>query len=178
MVRDEAGLLVGYVYVDIDQSERDIGGYVNDAKAAVSKALASGQLQPAAGLLPQVDRAIRTARGDGRADEDRRPVTLMIIIVLLFLHFPPELHGTLDRVALRPFAARGSVWLIWALNFRISPRFGSGSSRLLDSPRRRDCHDCLHRHAICGASKPERCATSRHHLGAHEVRSCACVQSS
>ena len=33
MVRDEAGLLVGYVYVDIDQGQRDIGGYVDEAKA-------------------------------------------------------------------------------------------------------------------------------------------------
>src|SRR5205823_5260333 len=32
MVRDEGGFLVGYVYVDIDQTQRDIGGYVNDAK--------------------------------------------------------------------------------------------------------------------------------------------------
>ena len=35
MVRDEAGLLVGYVYVDIDQAQRDIGGYVNEAKEVV-----------------------------------------------------------------------------------------------------------------------------------------------
>ncbi len=37
MVRDEAGLLVGYVYVDIDQAQRDIGGYVNEAKEVVAK---------------------------------------------------------------------------------------------------------------------------------------------
>ena len=36
MVRDEAGLLVGYVYVDIDQGQRDIGGYVNEAKEVVA----------------------------------------------------------------------------------------------------------------------------------------------
>ena len=37
MVRDEAGLLVGYVYVDIDQGQRDIGGYVNEAKDVVAR---------------------------------------------------------------------------------------------------------------------------------------------
>ena len=37
MVRDEAGLLVGYVYVDIDQAQRDIGGYVNEAKEVVAR---------------------------------------------------------------------------------------------------------------------------------------------
>ena len=45
MVRDEAGLLVGYVYVDIDQAQRDIGGYVNEAKEVVAKAMASGELK-------------------------------------------------------------------------------------------------------------------------------------
>src|SRR6266545_2751559 len=32
MIRDENGRLSGYVYVDIDTSQRDIGGYVADAK--------------------------------------------------------------------------------------------------------------------------------------------------
>ena len=31
MIRDEAGMLVGYVYVDMDAAKRDIGGYVDDA---------------------------------------------------------------------------------------------------------------------------------------------------
>src|SRR5439155_7749502 len=37
MIRDEAGMLVGYVYVDMDASKRDIGGYVDDAKRAVAR---------------------------------------------------------------------------------------------------------------------------------------------
>src|SRR5215471_1526528 len=45
MVRDEAGLLVGYVYVDIDQAQRDIGGYVHEAKGVVARGLASGELE-------------------------------------------------------------------------------------------------------------------------------------
>ena len=32
MIRDENGRLSGYVYVDIDTSQRDIGSYVTDAK--------------------------------------------------------------------------------------------------------------------------------------------------
>jgi len=49
MVRDEAGLLVGYVYVDIDQASRDIGGYVNEAKEVVARAMADGTLKLPAG---------------------------------------------------------------------------------------------------------------------------------
>jgi Cu(I)/Ag(I) efflux system membrane protein CusA/SilA len=37
MIRDEAGMLVGYVYVDMDASRRDIGSYVDDAKRAVAR---------------------------------------------------------------------------------------------------------------------------------------------
>src|SRR5207245_956708 len=32
MVRDEGGLLVGYVFIDVDPSRRDLGGYVGEAK--------------------------------------------------------------------------------------------------------------------------------------------------
>ncbi|MFY0535574.1 efflux RND transporter permease subunit [Nannocystis pusilla] len=41
MLRSEAGLLVGYVYVDIEPW-RDLGGYVTDARTRVDAALASG----------------------------------------------------------------------------------------------------------------------------------------
>ena len=43
MVRDEAGLLVGYVYVDVDQGQRDLGGYVDDAKGAVDQRSATAR---------------------------------------------------------------------------------------------------------------------------------------
>ena len=36
MIRDEAGMLVGYVYVDMDANRRDIGGYVDQAKRAIA----------------------------------------------------------------------------------------------------------------------------------------------
>ncbi|MBC7173967.1 MAG: efflux RND transporter permease subunit, partial [Polyangiaceae bacterium] len=39
MIKDEDGLLVGYVYADIDLSERDLGGWVEDAKHLVAERL-------------------------------------------------------------------------------------------------------------------------------------------
>ncbi|MDP1603433.1 MAG: efflux RND transporter permease subunit, partial [Legionella sp.] len=36
MIRDENGLLAGYVYVDFDTSKYDVGGYVTEAKKAVA----------------------------------------------------------------------------------------------------------------------------------------------
>src|SRR5467141_4685756 len=45
MVRDEGGLLVGYVFVDVDPAQGDIGGYVSEAKRVVSAALREQKLQ-------------------------------------------------------------------------------------------------------------------------------------
>ncbi len=119
MVRDEAGLLVGYVYVDIDQSQRDIGGYVDDAKAAVSKAMASGRLQ-----LPQGYYLKWTGQYELLEEMVARmkvviPLTLMIVIVLLFLHFRNFVETLIVLLSI-PFALVGSVWLLWALDYRVS----------------------------------------------------------
>ena len=38
MIRDENGLLAGYVYVDFDTSKIDVGSYVDEAKKAVAAA--------------------------------------------------------------------------------------------------------------------------------------------
>jgi hypothetical protein len=86
MVRDEAGLLVGYVYVDIDQGQRDIGGYVNEAKAS-SRAPWPTARSSCRRLLPQVDRPVRAARADARAHEDRRAAHAAHHRAALFLQF-------------------------------------------------------------------------------------------
>ena len=66
MVRDEAGLLVGYVYVDIDQAQRDIGGYVNEAKQVVARGDRERRAEAPRRLLPQVDGPVRAAGPDAR----------------------------------------------------------------------------------------------------------------
>ena len=40
MIKDENGVLVGYVFADIDDTQRDLGGWVDDAKQLVSKRFA------------------------------------------------------------------------------------------------------------------------------------------
>jgi copper/silver efflux system protein len=119
MVRDEDGLLVGYVYVDIDQQRRDVGGYVREAKAVVARALASGELRLPAGtflkwtgqyeLLEQLTARMKVIV----------PLTLMIIIVLLLVHFR-SLAEVLIVLLSIPFALVGSVWLLWLLDYRLS----------------------------------------------------------
>ena len=120
MVRDEAGLLVGYVYVDIDQRQRDIGGYVNDAKRVVEQALASGDAE-AAGRLP-------TSSGRANTSSSREmlarmkivvPVTLLIVALLLYLQFRNVVEVLIILLSI-PFALIGSVWLLWLLDYRLS----------------------------------------------------------
>ena len=119
MVRDEAGLLVGYVYVDIDQAQRDIGGYVNDAKAAVAKALAGGSLR-----LPQGYYLKWTGQYELLEEMVARmkiviPVTLALIMLLLFLHFRNFIEVLIVLLSI-PFALVGSIWLMWLLDYRVS----------------------------------------------------------
>src|SRR5436309_789800 len=39
MIKDEDGMLAGYVYVDMDAAQQDIGGYVDQAKHAVARGM-------------------------------------------------------------------------------------------------------------------------------------------
>ena len=119
MVRDEGGLLVGYVYVDIDQDQRDIGGYVNEAKQVVGQGTARGDLK-----LPQGYFLKWTGQYEQLAEMTARmkiaiPVTFMIIFVLLFLNFG-NLAEVLIILLSIPFALVGSAWVLWLLDYRLS----------------------------------------------------------
>ena len=65
MIRNENGLLVGYVYVDI--TGRDVGGYVEDAKRAVAAAvkLPSGYALEWSGQYENMQRVTRAAEARG-----------------------------------------------------------------------------------------------------------------
>ncbi|HVU51384.1 MAG TPA: efflux RND transporter permease subunit [Polyangia bacterium] len=119
MVRDEAGLLVGYVYVDIDQGRRDIGGYVDEAKEAVARALAGGTLK-----LPPGTYLKWTGQYEQLEEMAARmkivvPLTLLIIVALLYLQFRNVIEVLIILLSI-PFALVGSVWLLWLLDYRIS----------------------------------------------------------
>src|SRR5665213_3617446 len=119
MVRDEAGRLVGYVYIDIDQAQRDIGGYVNEAKEIVNRAMASGELK-----LPPGTYLKWTGQYEQLAEMLARmkivvPITLLIIVLLLFLQFRSFMEVLIILLSI-PFALVGSVWLMWLLDYRLS----------------------------------------------------------
>ncbi|MDQ3367086.1 MAG: CusA/CzcA family heavy metal efflux RND transporter [Myxococcota bacterium] len=119
MVRDEDGLLVGYVYVDIDQDKRDIGGYVDEAKAIVAKAKASGDLVLPAGYFLKWTGQYELLEEMAARMKIVIPVTLMLIFVLLFLQFKNVVEVLIILLSI-PFALVGSVWLLWLLDYRLS----------------------------------------------------------
>lgn len=119
MVRDEDGLLVGYVYVDIDQQKRDIGGYVDEAKSVVDAAIASGRL-----TIPPGYYLGWTGQYELLVEMVARmkiviPITLLIIVLLLYVHFRNVVEVLIVLLSI-PFALVGSVWLLWALDYRVS----------------------------------------------------------
>jgi Cu(I)/Ag(I) efflux system membrane protein CusA/SilA len=119
MVRDEDGLLVGYVYVDIDQRQRDIGGWVNDAKALVHAAEGRGALALPPGYFLKWTGQYELLEEMAARMKIVIPLTLMIIVVLLFLQFRNFVEVLIILLSI-PFALVGSVWLMWLLDYRLS----------------------------------------------------------
>jgi len=119
MVRDEAGQLVGYVYVDIDQATRDIGGYVDEAKATVARARADGTLALPAGTYLKWTGQYEQLEEMAKRMKLVVPLTLFIIFALLYLQFRNVTEVLIVLLSI-PFALVGSVWLMWLLDYRLS----------------------------------------------------------
>jgi Cu(I)/Ag(I) efflux system membrane protein CusA/SilA len=119
MVRDEDGLLVGYVYIDIDQSQHDIGGYVDEAKEVVRKVQASGELQMPLGYFLKWTGQYELLEEMAARMKIIVPITLMLVVMLLFLQFKNIVEVLIVLLSI-PFALVGSVWLMWLLDYRLS----------------------------------------------------------
>ncbi|MEO6213821.1 MAG: efflux RND transporter permease subunit, partial [Vicinamibacterales bacterium] len=114
MIKDENGVLVGYVFADIDQTERDLGGWVDDAKAIVASQL----------TLPAGYRLQWTGQYEFLAEMEARlryviPFTLVLVVILLYLSMRgwPQTFLVLSSL---PFAVAGSVWLLAFMDYNLS----------------------------------------------------------
>ncbi|MBI1796977.1 MAG: efflux RND transporter permease subunit, partial [Candidatus Eisenbacteria bacterium] len=114
MIRDEAGQLVGYVYVDIDPAKRDIGGYVDEAKRAVAT-----QVRVPAGYTLQWTGQYELLQAMQTRMRVLIPLTLAIVLLLLFMNFG-NLTEALIVLCSVPFALVGSVWLMTLLHHNLS----------------------------------------------------------
>ncbi len=114
MIRDENGLLAGYVYVDFDTSKIDVGGYVDQAK----KAVASGVTTPTGYSMTWSGQYENMLRVKERL-KLILPLTLVLIFALLYMNTRSAFKASLVMLAV-PFSAIGAVWLLWMLDYNVS----------------------------------------------------------
>jgi Cu(I)/Ag(I) efflux system membrane protein CusA/SilA len=112
MVRDENGLLTGYVYVDI--AGRDPNGYVSEANSFLREKLKlppgysiswSGQHE----AMQRVKERLKLVV----------PLTLALILLLLYMN-TRSLTKTFIVVLAVPFSAIGAVWFLYLLGYNMS----------------------------------------------------------
>ncbi len=114
MIKNENGTLVGYVFADIDSSQRDLGGWVKDAKQLVAEKLE----------LPPGFRLQWTGQYEFMAEMEARlrtviPLTLILVVGLLYLSLRGWAQTWLVLLSL-PFAIAGSIWLLTMLEYNLS----------------------------------------------------------
>ena len=112
MIRNENGLLSGYVYVDV--AGRDPNGYIEEADGLLRKEM---KIPPGYAFAWS---------GDYQASQRVRewlivivPVTLLLIILLLYLN-TRSLTKTCIVLLAVPFSAIGAFWLLYLLGYNMS----------------------------------------------------------
>jgi Cu(I)/Ag(I) efflux system membrane protein CusA/SilA len=114
MIRDENGLLSGYVYVDV--AGRDLGSYVEEARRQVREKVEShlpqgyslswsGQYE----FLQRVRERLKLVV----------PITIFIVFVLLYLNTRSVVKTLIVFLAV-PFSAVGAIWLLHWLGYNMS----------------------------------------------------------
>lgn len=112
MLRNENGMLAGYVYVDI--ANVDVGSYVTKAKEKVSKEL---KLMPGYSLIwsGQYENMLRV--------KERLkivvPITLLLIIIILYMNTGSPIKVAIIMLAV-PFSLIGAIWLLYLLDYNVS----------------------------------------------------------
>jgi Cu(I)/Ag(I) efflux system membrane protein CusA/SilA len=114
MIKDENGVLVGYVFADIDPTARDLGGWVDEAKALVAQQL----------TIPAGYRLQWTGQYEFLEQMEERlqyviPLTLVLIVALLYMSMRGWPQTLLVLTSL-PFAVAGSVWLLAYMGYNLS----------------------------------------------------------
>ncbi|MEW5847425.1 MAG: CusA/CzcA family heavy metal efflux RND transporter [Myxococcota bacterium] len=125
MIKDEGGMLTGWVYVDVDESQRDIGSYVKEARAVLAE-----QLPLPPGYLLKFSGQYEFMERTAKRLTYVIPLTLLLIFIILFFNFRNAAQVLLVMASV-PFAAVGSLWLLWAVKFNTSVAVWVGMIALL-----------------------------------------------
>jgi Cu(I)/Ag(I) efflux system membrane protein CusA/SilA len=112
MLRDENGMLNGYVYVDV--AGRDIGSYVTEAKRVITRSvkLPAGYSLVWSGQYEAMERVRERLRVV-------LPVTLFLVLMLLYLNTRSFAKTSIIVLAV-PFSAVGAIWLLYLLGYNMS----------------------------------------------------------
>ncbi len=111
-IRTENAFPLSSVYIDVE--DRDIGGYVAEARALLDERLDlptgytvswSGQFEAMERVREKMQLIV--------------PITIGLIFLLLFLHFRNATESLIVMGTL-PFALIGGVWLLWLLDYDTS----------------------------------------------------------
>lgn len=118
VIRSENARLNGWIYVDI--AGVDIGGYVADAKKAVLENidLPAGYSIAWSGQYEYMERAKEKL-------SVVVPVTLVIILLLLFINFK-NLTAVMIIMGTLPLSLVGGIWLLYWLDYNLSVAVGVG----------------------------------------------------
>jgi Cu(I)/Ag(I) efflux system membrane protein CusA/SilA len=112
MIRNEDGLLTGYVYVDL--GNRDPGSYVKEAQEVVRSQVA----------LPPGYAIIWSGQYEAMERVNKRlmlvlPITGFLILMLLYLN-TRSATKTMIVVLAVPFSAIGAIWFLYFLGYNMS----------------------------------------------------------
>jgi copper/silver efflux system protein len=112
MIRDEDGLLTGYVYVDL--AGRDPGSYVNEAREIVREKVA----------LPPGYAIIWSGQYEAMERVNMRlgvilPITGFLILMLLYINTRSIVKTSIVVLAV-PFSAIGAIWFLYFLGYNMS----------------------------------------------------------
>jgi Cu(I)/Ag(I) efflux system membrane protein CusA/SilA len=118
MLRSEAGMLAGYVYVDID-GQRDLASVVEDAQTAVERARSSGQIKLEAGQYLAWTGQYEQLSLMRERMKLLVPLALGIVLLLLYAQFRNLTEVAIVMLSI-PFALVGSFWLLYLLDYRLS----------------------------------------------------------
>jgi Cu(I)/Ag(I) efflux system membrane protein CusA/SilA len=112
MIRDENGLLAGYVFIDV--AGRDIGSWVAEAKRELQTrvTLPAGYALQWSGQYENMERVKERLKFV-------IPLTFFLIVVLLYVNTKSAVKTSIVLLAV-PFSAIGAIWLLYALGYNVS----------------------------------------------------------
>ena len=161
MISSENGLLLATVLLNVQ--DRDVGGFVDDARATVAREVNvppgyyiawSGQWENEARARARLQLVV--------------PIVLAIIFVLLYVTYGSALDAAHVLLAV-PFALTGGVYLLWALDYHFSVAVWVGFIALVRDGRADGCRDG-HLSRRSGRSEASRARRGAHAGGAARRR--------